>query len=338
MSKRLIRTPLSVLDFASYSQGQSVADGLANSQDLARHAEDLGYKRYWLAEHHNAEGIGSAATAVLIGLIASGTRRIRVGAGGVMLPNHSPYVIAEQFGTLDAVFPDRIDLGLGRAPGTDQMTAHALRSHWDSVPNFEALVEELSMWLSSPSDTQRVKAIPGAGTDVPIWILGSSANSGKLAAALGRPYAFAGHFAPGAMLEALEAYRKNFQPSRHLTNPHVMIGAAVVAAEDDAKARYLASSMYQRFARVVQGIVAPLPPPVEELNLSEPVRRAVDSLVSEMVVGGPDTVAKGLESLIERTGADELIISSDLYAHADRRRSYEITAIVAGLSVPISLL
>jgi len=327
MTKLLRDVPLSVLDFASYSQGQTVADGLAFSRDLAIRAERMGYARYWLAEHHNAEGVGSAATAVLISHLAAETSRIRVGSGGIMLPNHSPYLVAEQFGTLGILYPDRIDLGLGRALGTDQQTARAVRGGRAGVgQDFGDMVQELAMWMAPPAPRQPVLAIPGAGVDVPIWILGSSTDSAALAARLGRPYAFAGHFSPAQMLPALALYRERFTPSDAHPKPYVMVAAGVVAAEDDARGEYLATSMYQRFAGVVQGIIAPLPAPVETMGWGGQVEQAVRGITREMIIGGPDTVARGLQDLLDRTDADELIISSDLFNHEDRVRSYEIVA------------
>lgn len=327
--------PLSVLDLAPVNQGDTPREALANTIDLARNAERLGFQRYWLAEHHNMRGIASAATAVVIGHVAAGTKTIRVGAGGIMLPNHAPLVIAEQFGTLESLFPGRIDLGLGRAPGTDQLTAHALRRTLASDPNtFPNDVVELMGYFAPAQPGQRVQAVPGAGLDVPIWILGSSLFGAQLAAMLGLPYAFASHFAPAQMMDAIAIYRERFQPSEQLAKPHVMLGVNVFAADTDAQARLLMSSRQQAFVALRRGEPGPLPPPVEgyEERISPSEKMMLDQLSPGTVVGSPDSVREGLAAFIARTGADELMVTAQIFDHAARVRSYEITAEVHGLS------
>jgi luciferase family oxidoreductase group 1 len=321
--------PFSVLDLAPIVQGGSAGQALHNSLDLARHAERWGYRRFWLAEHHNMPGVASAATSVIIGHVAAGTTTIRVGAGGIMLPNHAPLVIAEQFGTLEALFPGRIDLGLGRAPGSDQVTAHALRRTLatDGADSFPQDVLELMAYFRDEPG-QRVRAIPGAGQNVPVWILGSSLYGAQLAAALGLPYAFASHFAPGLMMQAIDAYRQRFEPSAQLEKPHVMLGFNVFAADTDEEARYLMTSMQQAFINLRRGRPTPLQPPVQGFEETlQPFERAMlNEVLSASAVGSPQTVRAGLESFIARTGADELMITSQVYDHAARLRSYEITA------------
>ena len=326
--------PLSVLDLAPVNQGDTPREALANSLDLARHAERLGFQRYWLAEHHNMRGIASAATAVVIGHVAAGTKTIRVGAGGIMLPNHAPLVVAEQFGTLESLFPGRIDLGLGRAPGTDQLTAHALRRTLASDPNaFPNDVVELMNYFAPTQPGQRVQAVPGAGLDVPIWILGSSLFGAQLAAMLGLPYAFASHFAPAQMMDAIAIYRERFQPSAQLAKPHVMLGVNVFAAETDAEARLLMSSRQQAFVALRRGEPGPLPPPIEgyEERISPSEKMMLDQLSPGTVVGSPDSVREGLNAFIARTGADELMVTAQIFDHAARVRSYEIAAEAHGL-------
>ncbi|HSP24458.1 MAG TPA: LLM class flavin-dependent oxidoreductase [Saliniramus sp.] len=326
--------PLSVLDLAPVNQGDTPREALANTLDLARNAERLGFQRYWLAEHHNMRGIASAATAVVIGHVAAGTKTIRVGAGGIMLPNHAPLVVAEQFGTLESLFPGRIDLGLGRAPGTDQLTAHALRRTLASDPNaFPNDVVELMNYFAPTQPGQRVQAVPGAGLDVPIWILGSSLFGAQLAAMLGLPYAFASHFAPAQMMDAIAIYRKRFQPSVRLSKPHVMLGVNVFAAETDAEARLLMSSRQQAFVALRRGEPGPLPPPIEgyEERISPSEKMMLDQLSPGTVVGSPDSVREGLNAFIARTGADELMVTAQIFDHAARVRSYEIAAEVHGL-------
>ncbi len=320
---------LSVLDLSPIVEGGSAGKSLANSLDLARHAERLGYKRYWLAEHHNMPGIASAATAVVIGHVAAGTKTIRVGAGGIMLPNHAPLVIAEQFGTLAALHPDRIDLGIGRAPGTDMLTARALRRNLDAgVDNFPQDVVELMAYFEPAVEGQRVHAVPGEGEKVPIWILGSSLYGAQLAAMLGLPYAFASHFAPAELDRALEMYRTRFQPSEHLGRPRVMLGLNVVAAPTDAEARLLFTSLQQAFVNLRSGRAGRLPPPVEgyDRDLDPAARAMLAQALSCAVVGSPETVKRGLEAFLARTGADELMVTAQVFDHAARVRSFEILA------------
>ena len=319
---------LSVLDLASVSEGSTPADALRNSLDLARHAERLGYKRFWLAEHHNMVGIASAATAVAIGYVAGGTSTIRVGSGGIMLPNHSPLVIAEQFGTLASLYPGRIDLGLGRAPGTDQQTLRALRRNPMSADTFPQDVLELQALLGPLQPGQTVQAVPGTGTEVPLWILGSSLFGATLAAMLGLPYAFASHFAPDALMPALAAYREKFEPSRQLDRPHAMVGVNVIAAETDEEARRLFTSVQQAFANMVRGTRGRLPPPINDIeSYWTPMEKAhASNMLSCSVVGSPKTVRHGLKSLAERTQADEFIVAAAIHDHQARLRSYEILA------------
>ena len=329
MPQRLGMVPLSVLDLSPIVQGGTVALALQRSRDLAQHAERLGYRRYWLAEHHNMPGIASAATAVVIGHVAAGTKRIRVGSGGVMLPNHPPLVIAEQFGTLEALFPGRIDLGLGRAPGTDQLTARALRrGQANGADSFPQDVLELQRYFRAPEPDQAVQAVPGAGMNVPIWLLGSSLFSAQLAAALGLPFAFASHFAPDYLEEALEIYRRDFRPSDSYLQPYSMACVAVFAAATDDQAARLFTSLQQSFVQLRRGQPAPLPPPVESMDgLWSPVEKAmVQHAFREAIVGSPDTVRKGVNALIERTGIDELMITAAIFDHAARVRSFELVA------------
>jgi luciferase family oxidoreductase group 1 len=320
--------PFSILDLSPIVQGGDAAEALRNTQDLARHAETWGYYRYWLAEHHNIPSVASAATAVVIGAVASVTSTMRVGAGGIMLPNHAPLVIAEQFGTLESLFQCRIDLALGRAPGSDQVTARALRRTLSSdVDSFPQDVLELMMYFSAPQG-QVVKAIPGAGLKIPIWILGSSLYGAQLAAELGLPYAFASHFAPALMMKAIDVYRSRFRPSEDLKHPHVMLGINVIAAETDEEARRLFTSHQQAFVNLRRGTPGPLPPPNERAiaQLSEQERWELDQTLSVAVVGSLATVQRGIEEFIGRTNADELIIVAQVFEHAARLRSYEMTA------------
>ncbi len=321
-------TPLSVLDLSPITQGSDAAESFRRTLDLAQHAERLGFGRFWLAEHHGMPGIASAATAVLIGHVAGGTRTIRVGAGGIMLPNHSPLVIAEQFGTLEALYPGRIDLGLGRALGSDQITARALRRNLASdADSFPQDVLELADFMSD-APRQPVLAVPGRGAKVPLWILGSSLYGAQLAAALGLPYAFASHFAPAQMMQAVALYRQQFRPSAQLAAPHVMLGFNVFAADTDGEAQFLATSMQQAFVNLRSGRPGQLQPPQagyrERLGPQESA--LLDSVLSCAAVGSPDTVRRELRAFIERTGADELMITSQVFDHAARLRSYEITA------------
>lgn len=320
--------PFSILDLSPITEGSDAARSFRNTLDLARHAERWGYQRFWLAEHHGMPGIASAATAVLIGHVAGGTSTIRVGAGGIMLPNHSPLVIAEQFGTLESLFPGRIDLGLGRAPGSDQLAARALRRNLAADANqFPQDVVELMDYFSAEK-RQAVRAVPGAGLNVPIWILGSSLFGAQLAAALGLPYAFASHFAPAQMMQAITLYRATFKPSAQLQKPYVMLGFNVFAADTVAQAQFLASSMQQAFVSLRSGHPKQLPPPeAGYMNRIGPQERALlDQVLSCSAVGSRDVVKSGLEAFIEQTGADELMITSQIFDHAARLRSYEITA------------
>lgn len=318
--------PLSVLDLAPIIDGGDAAQAFRRSLDLAQHAERWGYRRFWLAEHHGLPGIASAATAVVIGHVAAGTSTIRVGAGGIMLPNHAPLVIAEQFGTLASLFPGRIDLGLGRAPGSDQLTARALRRNPLAADTFPDDVVELMDYFRPPHPRQLVRAVPGAGLDVPIWILGSSLFGAQLAAELGLPYAFASHFAPAALTEALEVYRTRFKPSAQLERPHVMLGVNVFAAETDDEGRRLFTSLQQAFVNLRRGHPGQLPPPdrgfVERLTPGD--RRLLDDMLSYSVVGSPATVRRGLDAIVAHTGADELMLASQIYDHEARLRSYEL--------------
>lgn len=321
--------PLSVLDLAPVPEGSDASRSLANTADLARHVEALGFHRYWLAEHHNMPGIASAATSVVIGHVAAATKTIRVGAGGVMLPNHAPLVIAEQFGTLDALFPGRIDLGLGRAPGTDMLTARALRRNLEyGVDSFPQDVVELINYFAPVQDGQRVQAVPGAGRNVPVWVLGSSTYGAQLAAMLGLPYAFASHFAPAEMEHALEVYRSRFQPSQFLDQPYVMMGLNVFAADTHAQARLLFSSLQQAFVNLRSGRPGKLPAPVEDFEATlEPNARAMlNQALSCSVVGSPDQVRAGVNAFAERTGANELMVTAQIFEHSARKRSYEILA------------
>ena len=320
--------PLSVLDLAPIVQGGDAAQAFRNTLDLARHAERLGYRRYWLAEHHGMPGIASAATAVVIGHVAAGTATIRVGAGGIMLPNHAPLVIAEQFGTLASLFPGRIDLGLGRAPGSDQATIRALRRSPAAAESFPQDVVELMGYFRPADSGQAVRAVPGAGLDVPVWILGSNLFGAQLAAALGLPYAFASHFAPAALFPALELYRAQFRPSERLARPYVMLGVNVFAADTGGSAARLFTSLQQAFVNLRRGHPAPLPPPDDTLEerLTPTDRAGIAEMLACSVVGAPDAVRRGLEAFVARTRADELMLTSQIYDPAARVRSYELTA------------
>jgi len=320
--------PLSVLDLAPIVEGGDAAQAFRHTLDLARHAERLGYRRYWLAEHHSLPGIASAATAVVIGHVAAGTSTIRVGAGGIMLPNHAPLVIAEQFGTLASLYPGRIDLGLGRAPGSDQVTARALRRSPAAAESFPQDVVELMGYFRPAAPGQAVQAVPGAGLEVPIWILGSSLFGAQLAAALGLPYAFASHFAPAALRPALELYRAQFRPSARLERPYVMLGANVFAADTDEEARCLFTSLQQAFVNLRRGHPGQLPPPDEGFGerLAPMDRAGIEEMLRWSMVGSPDAVRRGLADFTAQTGADELMITSQIHDHAARLRSFELTA------------
>ena len=319
---------LSMLDLAFVPEGGTPADALRNTRDLAQHAERWGYRRFWLAEHHNMVGIASAATAVVIGYVAANTRTIRVGAGGIMLPNHSPLVIAEQFGTLETLYPGRIDLGLGRAPGTDQRTLLALRRTPDSAESFPDDVLELQQFFEPAKQGQPVQAVPGAGLDVPLWILGSSLFGAQLAAILGLPYAFASHFAPAALMPALQEYRSRFKPSKQLGQSYAAAGVNVFAAETDAEACRLFTSAQQQFTRMVRGTRGKLPPPIDDIETywTPAEKEQASSMLKYSFVGSPDTVRSGLQQFIDETGVEELIVASAIYDHSARLRSYEILA------------
>jgi luciferase family oxidoreductase group 1 len=320
---------LSVLDLSPIIEGGDASRAFANTLDLARHVEAWGFNRFWLAEHHNMTGIASAATAVVIGHVAGGTSTIRVGSGGIMLPNHAPLVIAEQFGTLEALYPGRIELGLGRAPGTDQRTAQALRRTLQGDANdFPRDVLELQHYFGPVQPDQFVQAVPGAGLNVPIWILGSSLFGAQLAAMLGLPYAFASHFAPAALMQAIELYRAEFKPSQQLAAPYVMAGFNAFAADSEEEADFLRSSSQQSFLSLRRGNPGPLPPPIKNFTqtLSAQELDVLDSVLSCSTAGSPDTVRAGIAEFAARTGADELIVTSHIYDHDKRLRSFEIIA------------
>ena len=322
--------PFSILDLSPVTEGSDPAQSFRNSLSLARHGEKLGYRRYWLAEHHGMPGIASAATAVLLAHIGAGTSTIRIGAGGVMLPNHSPLVIAEQFGTLESLYPGRIDLGLGRAPGSDQRTAQALRRDLQSDSDqFPQDVVELMAYFKPVQPGQMVRAVPGAGLDVPVWILGSSLFGAQLAAVLGLPYAFASHFAPAQMEEAIELYRHRFEPSEYLAAPYVMLGLNVVAAETDAEARRLFTSLQQAFLNLRTGRPAPLPQPVDDIEarfVAAGMDTAMQGALKTAVVGDPQAVRAGLEAFVDKHRPDEIMVTAQIYDHAARVRSFEIAA------------
>jgi luciferase family oxidoreductase group 1 len=320
-------TPLSVLDLSPIVEGGDAGQALRNTISLAQHTEQLGYRRFWLAEHHNFPGVASAATAVVIGCVAAATSRIRVGAGGVMLANHAPLLIAEQFGTLEALYPGRIDLGVGRAPGSDALTQRALRRDITSADRFPEDVRELMAWFEG-GPNQRVRAVPGAGLNVPIWILGSSLFGAELAATLGLPYAFASHFAPAQLEDAIALYRARFRPSAQWKHPYVMVGVNAIAAERDDEAAYLASSLYQAFVALRRGTPRKLPPPVEgfERELTASERAMLEHALACSVVGSPETIQKGLRRICERTAADELIITAQIYDQRARLASFTLTA------------
>ena len=320
--------PYSVLDLSPIAEGDDAAQALSNSRDLARHAEGLGYHRFWLAEHHNMPGIASAATSIVIGHVAAGTSRIRVGAGGIMLPNHSPLVIAEQFGTLATLFPNRIDLGLGRAPGSDQITARALRRDMVDPDTFPRDVLELQALFAPAGPNQRVRAVPGAGLDVPLYILGSSTFGGQLAAALGLPHAFAAHFAPAQMRESMAAYRQTFRPSEQSSKPHMMVCLNVTAAETDAEARHLFTSVEQAFVNLRTGMPGKLPRPIADPNHAWEPREAMvlHSALSQAIVGSRETVRRGLETFIAQHHPDEILVTAMIHDHQARLRSFGIVA------------
>ena len=318
----------SILDLAPIAQGSTAADALRNARSLAQHAEGWGYRRYWLAEHHNMVGIASAATAVCVGYVAEGTKTIRVGAGGIMLPNHSPLVIAEQFGTLASLYPGRIDLGLGRAPGSDGRTQRALRRDPMASDTFPQDVVELQALLAPERPNQAVRAVPGMGLEVPLWILGSSLFGAQLAGMLGLPFAFASHFAPDALMQALQVYRSRFAPSQQLDRPHAMVGVNIVVADTDAEAKFLFTSTQQRFVDMQRNTRGKLAPPIPDIDhyWSVSEKMQASSMLACSFVGSPDTVRQGLGAFLEQTGADELMVASAIYDHGARLHSYELLA------------
>ena len=324
-------TLFSVLDLSPIAEGTDAGQSLRHSLDLAQHAEAWGFNRYWLAEHHNMAGIASAATSVAIGYVAGGTKTIRVGAGGIMLPNHSPLVIAEQFGTLESLYPGRIDLGLGRAPGTDQVTWRALRRDPASSERFPQDVLELQTLLGPPQPGQRVFAVPGTGTEVPLWILGSSLFGAQLAAHLGLPFAFASHFAPDSLMEALAIYRARFKPSRQLDKPYVMVGANVIAADSDADAKRLLTSLQQAFTRILRNTRGKLPPPIDDIETfwTPAEKRQASNMLRYAFSGTAEAVRAGLAQFIAETQADEVMVGGMIYDHGARLRTYEILSQVA---------
>jgi luciferase family oxidoreductase group 1 len=324
--------PISILDLVPVILGETPHEALRKSLDLAQHAETLGYKRYWVAEHHNMTGIASAATSVVIGYLAGGTSTIRVGSGGIMLPNHSPLVIAEQFGTLESLYPGRIDLGLGRAPGTDARTLRALRRKPSRSDDFPEDVVELQRLLAPAESGQAVRAVPGAGTEVPLWILGSSTFGAELAAQLGLPYAFASHFAPDALLPALEIYRARFKPSKQLDHPYVMVGVNVVAADTDVEARRLFTTIQQSFTNLLRGAGGKLQAPIDNIDdyWTPAEKLHASHMLRYAIAGSAETVSRGLQEFMALTAADELMIVTSLYDHPARIRSYEIVAEVFG--------
>ncbi len=329
MNSKAFKIPYSLLDLALITEGQTAAGAIENSRDLAVHVEKFGFARFWMAEHHNMENIASSATSVLLGHVAEATDTLRVGSGGVMLPNHSPLIIAEQFGTLATIYPDRIDLGLGRAPGTDQVTAHAIRpDRIQAVKRFPQNVRQLRQYLSDDNKNSKVRAMPGEGTNIPLWILGSSTDSAQLAAALGLPYVFASHFAPQQLMSALQIYREKFTPSEQLSEPFVMPCVNIVAADTDEEAEYLSTSMKQMFTGVVSGDRKPMAPPVDDMNgiwnLHE--KMAVQQMLSCSFIGSKDTIKEELGSFIEKTDADEMMIASYLYDHEQRIKSHRLLA------------
>ena len=330
MKKQLSSIPYSVLDLATVIEGKTPADTFKNSLDLAQHVEKWGYNRIWLAEHHNMVSVASSATSVVIGYIAAGTKTIRVGSGGIMLPNHSPLIIAEQFGTLESLFPGRIDLGLGRAPGTDQVTAMAIRGEQRMVAaqNFPQDVLKLQTYFSHDNSRSSVRAIPGEGLDIPIWILGSSTDSARLAAALGLPYAFASHFAPAQFLTAIKIYRDNFKPSESLDAPYVLACVNVVAADSDAEAQKNATSLYRLFKGIITGKRELLQAPVNSIDdvLNEYEQEQVNQMLSCTFIGSKETIAEDLQAFLDQTQVDEIMATSHIFEHQARLRSYELLA------------
>jgi luciferase family oxidoreductase group 1 len=326
-------TPLSILDLVRVTEETDARGAMDNARDLAAHAEKWGYRRIWVAEHHNMAGIASAATSVVLAHIGAGTRTIRIGAGGIMLPNHAPYVIAEQFGTLARLFPGRVDLGLGRAPGTDQLTLRALRRPPEAAENFPQDVLEVQAFLAPAGPNQRIQAVPAAGTEVPLWILGSSHFGAMLAGELGLPYAFASHFAPDELIPALQIYRARFKPSEQLDRPYAMVGVNIIAAGSDAEARRLATTQQMSFANIFRGARGLSRPPIDDIETywSPSEKAQAMRMLARSIIGSPDTVRAGMDALVKETGADELIVVSDVYDHATRLRSFELIAEVAGI-------
>ncbi len=333
ISKGVIVAELSILELGRVRQGSGRREALDEARALGQHAEQLGYKRLWVAEHHNMPTVTTAATSIVIAHIAAGTKTIRVGAGGIMLPNHAPYVIAEQFGTLETLFPGRIDLGLGRAPGTDQLTLLALRREPDNANNFPNDVLELQAFLGPTAPNQRIEAVPGSGTQVPLWILGSSLFGAQLAAKLGLPYGFASHFAPQALDQALKIYREQFKPSAQQAKPYALVGVNIIAAETDDEARSLFTSQQMSFTGIFRGARGLMQPPIDDIESywTQLEKTQVMQMLSCSIVGGPDTVRKGMSDLLKRTGADELMIVSDVFDPKKRFRSFEL---IAEASVP----
>jgi luciferase family oxidoreductase group 1 len=330
-------TTLSILELVRVTQETDAKGALNNARDLASHAERLGYHRIWVAEHHNMEGIASAATSLVLAHIAEGTKTIRVGAGGIMLPNHAPYIIAEQFGTLARLFPGRVDLGLGRAPGTDQMTLRALRRTPDAADNFPQDVLELQAFLAPAGPNQRIQAVPAAGTEVPLWILGSSNFGAMVAAELGLPYAFASHFAPDHLLAALDIYRARFKPSEQQGRPYAMVGVNIIAAESDEAARRLATTQQMSFTNMFRGTRGLSQPPIDDIETywSPSEKMQVQRMLARSIIGSVETVRAGIDALVQETGANELIVVSDVYDHATRLRSFELIAEAAGMHASV---
>ena len=325
-SKNALNIPVSILELATITEGKSIHETFSNSADLARQAEDWGYKRFWLAEHHNMVSVASSATSVLIGYIASVTKNIRVGSGGIMLPNHAPLMIAEQFGTLGTIYPGRIDLGLGRAPGTDPVTARALRREMHAGDVFPSQLKELMTYFSPSNKSGVVRAVPGEGVDVPIWILGSSTDSAYLSAERGLPYSFASHFAPSQLILALKIYHQNFKPSKQLSKPRTMACVNVIAADTDEEAHLLATSFYQLAVGIITGQRKPLQPPVKKMNWTDYEKMAVGQMMHYSFIGSAETVRYGLEQFIAETQVDELMISCHMFDHKARLRSFEIVS------------
>lgn len=327
-TKGLDVAELSILELGRVRQGFTRADALNDARRVAQHAEQYGYKRFWVAEHHNMAAVTTAATSLVVSHIAAGTKTIRVGAGGIMLPNHAPYIIAEQFGTLEALYPGRIDLGLGRAPGTDQMTLRALRRDVNSADRFPQDVLELQAWLGPVEEGQKIEAVPGSNSNVPLWILGSSLFGAQVAAAYGMPYGFASHFAPQALDEALATYRANFQPSDRMEKPYALIGVNIIAAETTEEAKYLATSQQMSFANLVRGDRKLTQPPIDDINTywTPEEKLRAQHMLNFSIIGDRDEIKRGVDALLERTNADELMIVSDMYDVDKRLRSFEIIA------------